>query len=100
MGYNARLLSVDFFVARIVEFNKYVIMKVIELLKISTEALKLMSQNGILLEDYKYVEAYEHFLRMRLFGIKYRAAISMLAEEWHVGERTLQRAFARLSKEC
>lgn len=28
-----------------------------ELLKVSTEALKLMSRNGILLEDYKYVEA-------------------------------------------
>ena len=75
-------------------------MKVIELLKISKESLKLMSKNGILLEDYKYVEAYEQFLRMRLFGVKYRAAISMLAEDWHVGERTLQRAFARLSKEC
>ena len=75
-------------------------MKTIELLKISTEALKLMSENGIFLEDYKYVEAYEQFLRMRMFGIKYRAAIRMLAEERGVGERTLQRAFKRLSKEC
>ena len=75
-------------------------MKVIELLKISKESLKLMSKNGILLEDYKYVEAYEQFLRMRMFGVKYRAAISMLAQDWHVGERTLQRAFSRLSKEC
>ena len=75
-------------------------MKAIELLKISTEALKLMSGNGIFLEDYKYVEAYEQFLRMRMFGIKYRAAIRMLAEERGVGERTLQRAFKRLSKEC
>ena len=29
-------------------------MKMIELLKISSEALKLMSENGIYLEDYKY----------------------------------------------
>ena len=75
-------------------------MKMIELLKISAEALKLMSRNGIYLEDYKYVEAYDQFLRMRLFGIKYRAAIRMLADEWKVGERTLQRAFRRLEKEC
>jgi hypothetical protein len=75
-------------------------MKMIELLKITTEALKLMSENGIYVDDYKYVDAYEQFLRMRMFGIKYRAAIAILAEERHVGERTLQRAFKRLSREC
>lgn len=75
-------------------------MKVYELLKISGEALKMMSRNGILLEDYKYVEAYDQFCRMRLFGMKYRAAIRILAEERGVGERTLQRAFKRLEKEC
>ena len=33
-------------------------MKVTELLKISCEALKLMSENGIYLDDYKYVNAW------------------------------------------
>jgi len=75
-------------------------MKMIELLKITTEALKLMSANGIYVDDYKYVDAYEQFLRMRMFGIKYRAAIAILAEERGIGERTLQRAFKRLSSEC
>jgi len=75
-------------------------MKVTELLKISSEALKLMSENGIYLDDYKYVDAYEQFLRMRMFGIKYRSAISMLAQERGIGERTLQRAFKRLAREC
>lgn len=75
-------------------------MKMIELLRISTEALKLMSENGIYVDDYKYIDTYEQFLRMRMFGIKYRAAIAILAEERGIGERTLQRAFKRLSKEC
>lgn len=75
-------------------------MKVTELLKISRESLKLMSENGIYLDDYKYVDAYEQFLTMRSFGMKYRSAITMLAEERHIGERTLQRAFKRLSQEC
>lgn len=73
-------------------------MKAVELLKIFREALNMMSKNGILLEDYKYVEAYEHFLQMRMCGVKYRAAIAILAKERNVGERTLQRAFNRLSK--
>ena len=75
-------------------------MKIIELLRISTEALKLMSENGIYVDDYKYIDAYEQFLRMRMFGIKYRAAIAIMAEERGIGERTLQRAFKRLSREC
>lgn len=75
-------------------------MKAVELLKIFREPLNLMSKNGIYLEDYKYVEAYEHFLQMRMYGVKYRAAIAILAKEWNVGERTLQRAFNRLAQEC
>ena len=103
IGYSPVLPSVGFLPSRGAGtlYNiKNVLMKAIELLKISCEALKMMSKNGICLEDYKYVDAYEQFLTMRSFGMKYRSAITMLAEERHVGERTLQRAFKRLSQEC
>ncbi len=75
-------------------------MKVIELLKLGTETLKMMSQNGIFVDDWKYVEAYEHFQRMRELGVKYNVAIKEAANGIHVTKRTLQRAFKRLSKEC
>ena len=75
-------------------------MKVVELLKLGTETLKTMSQNGIFVDDWKYVEAYEYFLRMRELGIKYDVAIKEVAKSFHVTKRTLQRAFKRLSKEC
>ena len=75
-------------------------MKVIELLKLGAETLKKMSQNGIFIDDWKYVEAYEHFLRMRELGVKYNVAIKEAANDLHVTKRTLQRAFKRLSKEC
>ena len=37
-------------------------MKVVELLKLGAETLKTMSRNGIFVDDWKYVEAYEHLL--------------------------------------
>ena len=75
-------------------------MKVVELLKISMVMLKMMSENGILRDDWQYVRAYEEFLNMRKNRVKHRVAIRMLAEDYHVSERTLERAFKRLSGEC
>lgn len=75
-------------------------MKVVELLKIGAETLKTMSRNGIFVDDWKYVEAYEQFLRMRELGVKYNVSIKEAANSIHVTKRTLQRAFKRLSKEC
>ena len=75
-------------------------MKVVELLKLFAEMLKKMSRNGIYIDDWKYVEAYEHFQRMRELGVKYDTAIREAANGIHVTRRTLQRAFKRLSKEC
>lgn len=60
----------------------------------------MMSRNGILLNDYLYVEAYEQFRHMRSLGVKYDNALNELAGEMKIAKRTLQRAFKRLSKEC
>lgn len=75
-------------------------MKVYEMLKLGVETLKTMSRHGIFLKDYEYLEAYEQFKRMRSLGVKYDVALLELARERHVGKRTLQRAFKRLSREC
>ena len=75
-------------------------MKVYEMLKLGSETLKTMSENGIFLNDYIYLDVYERFKRMRSFGVKYDTAINELAQEYKIARRTLQRAFKRLSKEC
>lgn len=75
-------------------------MKVYEMLKLGTETLKMMSQHGIFVDDWKYVEAYENFLRMRELGVKYDIAITEVSSSLRVTRRTLQRAFKRLSREC
>ena len=72
-------------------------MKVAKLVKISTAMLKLLSENGIRIDDWRYISAYENFLNMRDNRVKYRSAIKMLADENNVSERTLERIFKRLS---
>lgn len=72
-------------------------MKVAKLVEISMAMLKLLSENGVRLEDYRYVSAYYAFLNMRKNRVKHRAAIGMLSEELKVSERTLERVFKRLS---
>lgn len=73
-------------------------MKVVEIVRIGRELLKVLSENGIKLSDYKYIDAYTDYVNMRQNRVKHRSAIRMLADEKHVSVRTLERVFNRLSK--
>ena len=75
-------------------------MKVVELLKIGGELLKLMSENDVKRDDYKFVTMYHEYLNMRQSGIKYRAVIQILSEEYHTSKASIERAIRRLGKEC
>lgn len=75
-------------------------MKVIELLKIGGEMLKLMSENEVNRDDWRFVPMYEEFKEMRDKGLKYREAVRMLAEDYHVSRATVERAIRRLEADC
>ena len=75
-------------------------MKVVELLKIGAEMLKLMSRNEVNRDDWRFVPMYEEFQEMRDKGVKYREAVRMLAEDYHVSRATVERAIKRLEGEC
>ena len=75
-------------------------MEVVELLKIGKELLKMMSENDVKRDDYKFVKMYQEYLNMRKRGVKYRAVIQMLSEEYHSSKATIERAIRRLRKEC
>jgi len=75
-------------------------MKVVELLKIGAEMLKLMSKNDVLRDDWRFVPMYESYKTMRSNGIKYRECIRMLSEEYNVSRATIERAIRRLEGEC
>ena len=75
-------------------------MKVIELLKIGGEMLKLMSQNEVNRDDWRFVPVVEEFQQMRKNGVKYREAVRMLAEDYHISRATVERAIKRLESDC
>lgn len=75
-------------------------MKVIELLKLGGEMLKLMSENEVNRDDWRFVPMYEEFQEMREKGVKYREAVMMLAEDYHISRATVERAIKRLDSDC
>lgn len=75
-------------------------MKVVELLKISMNMLKVMSENDVLRDDWQYVDVYEQYQHLRAMGMKYDEVMRIIAKEKNKGVRTIERAFKRLSSDC
>ena len=75
-------------------------MKVVELLKIGGEMLKLLSRSDATVNDYQFVPMYEEFQQMRKQGVKYRVAVRLLSEDYHIGRATVERVLKRLGEEC
>ena len=75
-------------------------MKVVELLKIGRDLLKVMSKADVKRDDWRFIDSYEHFKVMRSHGVKHTEAIRMLSRENNVSTRTLERVFKRLGAEC
>lgn len=75
-------------------------MKVVELLKMLCEGLKMMSQHDVLRDDWRYVKMYDEYNSIRANGVKHQAAIAMLSEDYKVSTRTVERVIRRLRREC
>lgn len=73
-------------------------MKVVELLRIGSELLKVMSENDVKRDDYQFVKMYHEYQHQRRMGVKYREVIRMLAEEYHVSTASIERTVRRLGR--
>ena len=74
-------------------------MKMVELIKISTESLKMMSKHDIKMNDWKHVEMFEEYLDMRGRCEKFRYIMAYLAEKYRLSESSVKRIVKRLSRE-
>jgi hypothetical protein len=74
-------------------------MKVVELIKISKETLKMMSDCGIKIGDWQHVKMYEEYLAMRVRREKFRYMMAYLAEKYKLSESSVKRILKRLSGE-
>lgn len=75
-------------------------MKRYEALKLVGGTLKMLSDFEVNYDDWRFVPMYEEFQEMRDKGVKYREAVRMLAEDYHVSRATVERAIKRLDSDC
>lgn len=75
-------------------------MKVVELLEIGGKMLKLMSENDVNRDYYRFVPMYYEFIQMRRNGMKYREAVRMLADDYKTSKASIERAIKKLSQDC
>ncbi len=73
-------------------------MKAVEFLKIAREMLKLMSVYDLRREDYKHIELYDDYTKMRGEGVKVDYILSVLSSKYGVSESTVKRIVRRFSK--
>ena len=82
-----------------VELTFFCTMKLFELLKISSPALKMLSNSEAARDDWRYVKLYEDFQNMRRLGVKYAEVVRRLAESYGIGRATVERVVARLGRD-
>lgn len=70
-----------------------------ELMKINMKLLELMSNLGIKVTDYRFVDLYEEYQKMKREGEKYWYMITHLSEKYKVSESSVKRLIRRLSRE-
>ena len=73
-------------------------MEIVELLSFGSKLLEKMSKFGIKTEDYKYVELYREFVRMRSDGEKYWYAVTVLSQKYGLSESKVVRLIRKLGK--
>ena len=74
-------------------------MKVIKLLELGAEMLKMMSANDIKVGDECFISLYNDYEAMRNEGEKYSVAMILLAEKYNISESSVSRIVRRLSRD-
>jgi DNA-directed RNA polymerase delta subunit len=74
-------------------------MKAINLLKIGSELLKLMSICDLRVNDWQYIEMYSEYVKKRNNHIKYEVIIMQLAKSYNISESSVKRVIRRFDRE-
>ena len=75
-------------------------MKVVEILQIGRELLKMMSENDLRVDDYMYVGMYREYEFMRGEHEKYYNIISTLSDKYSISQSKVKRIIRRFDKEA
>lgn len=75
-------------------------MKLAELIRMSRELLKYLSENEARIDDWQYVTLYERFVRLREQKVKHEAAVQQMAKDYKISRASVERIIRRFRKEC
>lgn len=75
-------------------------MKVVEILKLGQKWLELLQKSCIKLEDMRYLEMYEEYVKMVEKGLKKAHIIATLVDVYHVSERQVYYIIKKFSQDC
>lgn len=70
-------------------------MEVYEIIKISREIMKVLSNSDIKVDDYQYLEMYDEYLSMKSCKEKYRYIIAVLSFKYNISQSTVSRIIKR-----
>lgn len=75
-------------------------MKVADLVKFSADMLKQLHENGIKVDDYKFLDMYREYERLKHEGNKTVFIVAKLSERFGVCERLVYKVLRRFRREC
>ncbi len=75
-------------------------MKTIDLLKLFREPYYLFVANGIQLDDIRFIDMYDDYVKMHTDGEKVTYIVSLLAGKYTISERSVYKVLSRLEKDC
>ena len=73
-------------------------MEAIEIVKISRSLLETMSKVGIKTTDYRHVELFDEYVKMRRSGLKVSYIEAVLSEKYRLSPRTISRIVSRFKR--
>lgn len=75
-------------------------MKVIEILNLNKELLKIFRKVGIRLEDVQYIDLYNEYRELQSKGNKVSYIVAVLADRYGISERKVYSLIKRFQSDC
>ena len=75
-------------------------MKVIEILNLNKELLKIFRKVGIRLDDVQYIDLYNEYRELQDKGNKVSYIVAVLADRYDISERKVYTLIKRFQSDC
>ena len=75
-------------------------MKVIEIINLNKELLKIFRKVGIRLDDVQYIDLYNEYRELQSKGNKVSYIVAILADRYGISERKVYSLIKRFQSDC